>query len=124
MTWLIPAILCLAGIVNLMPVTGVLSGPRVAALYGVTVDSPDLAILMRHRAVLFAIVGSLLIAAAVEPRLRSVAIFAGLVSMVSFIALALIEGGYNRQIATVVRVDVVASTFLLIAAVLHWKGLP
>lgn len=124
MTWLIPAILCLAGIVNLLPVAGVLSASRVGSLYGLTVEGPDLAILMRHRAVLFSIVGSLLIAAAVEPRLRTVAIAAGLVSMVSFIALALAEGGYNRQIATVVRVDVVASTLLVVAAVLHWKGLP
>lgn len=123
MTWFTPAILGFAGIVNFLPVVGVLSASRVGALYGLTVEGPDLAILMRHRAVLFAIVGSLLIAAAFEPQLRTVAIVAGLVSMVSFIVLAFAEGGYNRNIATVVRVDIVASMLLHVAAVLHWKGL-
>jgi hypothetical protein len=103
-------------VVNLLPAIGALSTTRLATLYGVAVEDPNLAILLRHRAVLFAIVGGLLALAALHPPLRPVAIVAGLVSMLSFVVVAYVVGGYNAQLARVVAVDVVASIALVIAA--------
>jgi hypothetical protein len=99
------------------------SSPHSSSLYGVSLDDPNLVILMRHRAVLFAIVGALLIVAAFDPSLRRVAIAAGLLSMVSFVVLALTVGDYNPLLRRVVAVDVIAGAGLLTAAVLDaWRG--
>lgn len=114
------ALLLLAALANLLPVLGVLSTARLESLYGVLLQDPDLAILMRHRAVLFAIVGGLLGAAAFHPPLRSLAIAAGLVSMLSFVAIAGLVGDYNPQLRRVVLVDGIASLGLVAAALLDY----
>ena len=116
----IPAALILgAGIVNLLPAIGAFSAERLQSLYGVVIEDPNLAILMRHRAVLFAIVGALLVASAFHPALRPVAFAAGFVSMGSFVALALLVGYYNLALRRIVWVDVIASLGLVIAAILE-----
>lgn len=114
------ALLLLAAVANLLPVLGVLSAARLESLYGVLLQDPNLAILLRHRAVLFAIVGGLLGVAAFHPPLRSFAITAGLVSMLSFVALAGLTGDYNPQLRRVVLVDVIASLGLVAAALLDY----
>lgn len=122
---LVGALLLAAAAVNLAPVVGVLSNQRLRWLYGVEVDDANLAVLLRHRAVLFAIVGALLAVSAFAPSLRGLAIAAGLLSMVSFVAIAAIVGGINPQLQRVVRVDVAASVALLLAALLDaWTRTP
>jgi hypothetical protein len=115
---ILTALILGAGVVNLLPAIGVLSAGRLQSLYGVVIEDPNLAILMRHRAVLFAIVGALLVASAFHPALRPVAFAAGFVSMGSFVALALLVGDYNPALRRIVLIDVVASLGLLIAAIL------
>jgi hypothetical protein len=112
------ALVLLAAVVNLLPVLGVLSTARLEFLYGLLIQDPNLAILMRHRAVLFGIVGGLLAVSAFHPPLRALGIGAGLVSMLSFVAIAVSVGGYNALLSRVVWVDVVAALGLVIAAVL------
>jgi hypothetical protein len=114
------ALLLLAALANLLPVLGVLSTARLESLYGVLLQDPNLAILMRHRAVLFAIVGGLLGVAAFHPPLRPFAIAVGLVSMLSFVAIAGLTGDYNPQLRRVVLVDVIASLGLVAAALLDY----
>jgi len=63
-------LICFAGLINFLPVTGALSGKRIQALYGVAVEDSNSEILMRHRAVLFGIVGALIIASAFDGLLR------------------------------------------------------
>ena len=77
---------------------------------------PDLVILMRHRAVLFGIVGGLLIASAFHVPLRPVALGAGLVSMLSFAVIAHLVGGYNAALGRLVVIDLVASVLLVLGA--------
>ncbi len=109
------ALLVAVGVIHLIPVVGVLSEQRLESLYGVTIDGGDLLILMRHRAVLFGIVGGLLLAAVWRRSLLGVAATAGLVSMLSFVAVAWLQGGTNAALDRVVRVDLVASGALLAA---------
>ena len=109
----------LVAAVNLLPVAGVLSKARLEGLYGVPIPDADLEILLRHRAVLFAIVGGLLVAAAFHPPLRPAAVAAGLASMLSFVALAFWVGGSNAALRRVALVDVAASLALVAAA---WLG--
>jgi len=111
------ALYLLVGLGNLLPVVGVLSAARLEALYGVALGEPNLLVLMRHRAVLFAIVGALLIAAAFRSAWRAAALMAGFVSMLSFVALAWLVGDVNGELRRVAVVDLVLSAILACAAV-------
>jgi len=122
MQTLATVLIVVVGLVNLLPVSGALSADRLEALYGLRLDEPNLLILMRHRAVLFGIVGGILIASALHVPLRPVGFAVGLVSMLSFVAVALLIGGYNAELRRVVVVDVVASVALVAAAVLSAAG--
>ena len=116
------ALLIAVGIINLFPVAGALSAGRLSALYGIAAPEGDLEILLRHRAVLFAIVGGLLVAAAFHAPLRWAAIAAGLVSMLSFVGIALAVGEPGPALRRIVWVDVVASVALAGAAALIVAG--
>lgn len=112
--------LLLAGALNALPLIGVLGADRLQALYGLPFESDSLRILMRHRALLFGLLGGGMMAAAFIPHWRTPMALAGLVSMLSFIVLAVLEGGGNAAIRRVVQADVIAS--LLLAAALLWRG--
>lgn len=115
------ACLTLAGVIHLLPLPGVLGAGQLTRLYGVATDDPNAVILLQHRALLFGLLGVLLIAAAFRPELRAVALVAGLVSTVSFLVIAWGVGGYNAQVARVVVADVLAVVLLLLAAGIEWR---
>ena len=115
----ISAMLVIAGIIHLLPLSGVISAERLAALYGGSFADPNLAIVMRHRAVLFGLLGLYLVAAAFVPAMQPVAFVAGLASVISFLWLAWTTGGYNAQIARIVVADLVALGCLLAAIVAY-----
>lgn len=119
MRYLVSAMLIVVGVIHLMPLPGVLGGERLAALYGLSIEQPDLAILMRHRAVLFGLLGAFLLLAAFRPALQSLALVAGFVSVVSFLYLAWSIGNYNAQVGRVFAADVVALLCLVIGAAAH-----
>jgi hypothetical protein len=108
-----------AAAINLAPAVGAIAPRRMTAIYGVGLDDPNLRILMQHRAVLFGIVGGLLLAAAFHPPVRTVAYLAGFTSMVSFLLIAWGVGGYSAAIQRVVLVDVVGIAALTAAALVH-----
>jgi heme A synthase len=111
-------LILLAELINLLPLSGVGSGHRLQSLYGVVLQDPNLAILMRHRAVLFGVVGGLLVISALHAPLRPAAYAAGFVSMLSFVWIAWLEGGGNPQLRRVVVVDLFSSAALLVAVIL------
>ncbi len=111
--------LIVVGIIHLLPLSGVFGSERLAALYGLSFNEPNLVILMRHRAVLFGIVGLLLTFAAFQPLFQTLAFVVGFVSIVSFLWLAWSIQGYNPQIARVIRADVIALVCLILGAVAH-----
>jgi hypothetical protein len=115
----VTGLLVLVGIIHLLPVSGVLGVERLAALYGVSLAEPNLEILMRHRAVLFGLLGLLLVYAAFQPSLQPLAIIAGFVSVVSFIAIAWSVGGYNDSVRKVVIADIIAIVALVVAGAIH-----
>ena len=115
MKYVLPSVLVFAGLVNLYPVIGVLSTGNLTALYGIHLEGSELVILMRHRAILFGLLGSFIILSAFRPTLQSLAITAGLVSMLSFVVLAFLVGDYNQAINRAIVADIVASAGLLVA---------
>jgi hypothetical protein len=121
MRYILSVMLTVVGIIHLLPLTGVLGLSRLQSLYGVTIADPNLEILMRHRAVLFGILGAFLIYAAFRPGLQLAALIAGAVSVISFLVIAEMIGDYNTGIARVVTADIVAVVCLLIGAFAYWK---
>lgn len=111
-------LLVLVGIIHLLPVSGVLGVERLSALYGISPGEPNIEILMRHRAILFGLLGLFLIYAGFKPSLRTPAVVAGLVSVASFIVIAWSVGGYNAHLYKVVIVDLVAMVALVVAGLL------
>jgi hypothetical protein len=72
---------------------------------------------MRHRAVLFGLLGAFLMFAVWQPAFQTIAFIAGLVSVVSFLLLAWLGGGYNTEVGRVVIADIVALVCLVIGIV-------
>jgi hypothetical protein len=126
MQYLVSVMLIIVAIIHLLPVVGVLGADRLEALYGVAVDEPNLAILMRHRAVLFGLVGTLIMYAAFSPQYQPIAFVAGFISVLSFFALAGSAASYNAQIQRVVVADIVAIVCLVIGGLasvfMHNRG--
>jgi hypothetical protein len=104
--------LLVAGIVHLLPVPGVMGVSTLARLYGIEVHDPNTAILLQHRALLFGVLGVLMLSAIALPWLRVTALSVALFSAASFIVVATAVGGHNTAIGRVVVADVVASVLL------------
>ncbi len=104
--------LLVAGIIHLLPVPGVMGASTLARLYGIEVTDPNAAILLQHRALLFGVLGVLMLSAIALPRLRITVLAVALFSAASFIVVAMAVGGYNPAIGRIVVADVVASVLL------------
>ena len=116
---IIAGLLVLVGIIHLLQASGILGAERLNLLYGVSLGDSNLVILMRHRAVLFGLLGLFIVYAAFKPSLQPLAFLAGFVSVVSFMAIAWSVGGYNDAIRKVVIADVVAVIALCMAVILY-----
>jgi hypothetical protein len=117
---IVAALLIFAGLVNFFPAIGLCSASFQAQLYGISEPTGDLLILLRHRALLFGMLGCLILVSAFRRQLQPLAILGGLVSMLGFVAVALAVGGYGPEIGRAVAIDVVASIGLV--AVIFLRG--
>lgn len=111
--------LIIAAIIHLLPTMGVLGAQQLSTLYQLDLSEPNIAILMRHRAILFGLLGAFLMWAAFKPEVQLVAILVGLVSVVSFLILAHSTGDYNPAIAKVVKADWIALMALVVGLGIH-----
>lgn len=117
MRYLVSAMLVIVGIIHLLPLSGILGSERLSALYGISIQDANLVILMRHRAVLFGLLGAFLMFAAWQPAFQTIALIAGFVSVVSFLLLAWLGGGYNAEVGRVVIADIVALVCLVVGVI-------
>jgi hypothetical protein len=106
-----------AGVVHLLPVVGVLSAKRLHGLYGVNPDDAVTLLLLRHRALLFGILGAAFLAAAVVSAWRIGAGIVALFSMLSFVVLAK-DSASIPAIRRIVRIDLALSGMLGLALLL------
>ncbi|KAA3651443.1 MAG: phosphopantetheine adenylyltransferase [Proteobacteria bacterium] len=116
---IIAGLIIIVGIIHVLPVLGVMGADRIMILYGVEINDPNLEILMRHRAILFGLLGLFIIYAAFKPVLQPLAIVAGFVSVLSFLVISVLVGDYNDSIDKVVMADIVALVALCVATVLY-----
>jgi hypothetical protein len=116
MRYLVSVMLVIVGVIHLLPLSGVLGSEKLAALYGLPFEEPNLLILMRHRAVLFGLLGGFLLFAAFSSAYQTAALVAGLISVVSFLGLAWPVAAANAQLARVFSVDLLALACLVVGA--------
>ena len=116
MRHLVSSMLVIVAIIHLLPLSGVIGSERLASLYGISFDEPNIAILMRHRAVLFGLLGLFMLVAAFKPSFQVAAFVIGFVSVVSFLWLAFSVGGYNAAVGRIVTADIVALACLIVGA--------
>ncbi len=124
MKLLVPIALVLVALLHALPLAGVLGAAKLSALYGVDARDPALELLLRHRAVLFGLLAAFLAHAAWQPTLRGAGLVAGLVSVTSFLLLAMPAGLLPPALASVVRLDVAALILLLAAGIVHLLPTP
>lgn len=115
---IIATLLVIVGIIHLLPLSGVLSAERLTSLYGISFNETNILILMRHRAILFGILGLFFIYSAFNKQYQPLAFIAGLISVVSFVALSWLTGNYNEAIHKVVVADLIALFCLSVGVVL------
>jgi len=120
LTKTITVCLIIVGLINCAPVLGVLSAQNLENAYSISLASNDLIILMRHRALLFGVLGGFILYSVFFPSYQGAAMIMAMVSMVSFIALVYLVGGYNDSIYKVLVVDIIGIVFLAIAALLKY----
>ncbi len=119
MGYLTAALFIIAGLINFVPISGIVSGDQLSKLYQIEIASADIELLLRHRAILFGIVGSIIIAAGFVASLRPVATVAGLVSMVAFILLVFATKNSNPNLVQIAWIDVGATIVLLLGFGAH-----
>ena len=122
MKHLTTALFVIPGIINFIPVIGVFSNERLAQLYQIDPLDTDLALLLRHRAVLLGIVGALLIVSAFQIHIRTQATIAGMISMVSFLVLMAMLEISNPALVKVAWMDVLAIAMLALGYLLHVRN--
>ena len=104
---LVTGLFLIAGLINFAPLVGVLSDTLIASAYGIEVANRELSLLLRHRALLFGIIGGLLLTAAFRPTIRPVATVCGFASMIGFALLHMIIEPEAEQLKDVLRMDFV-----------------
>ena len=119
MKTIIQVLLLIVGLINFFPVIGVISADVLVKLYGGEILTGDLLILMRHRAILFGIVGGFIIISAFRPALQTAAIVMGFVTLVGFEILALGADNLGDKLYRVAMIDIAAIIALAIAAILR-----
>jgi hypothetical protein len=104
--------LLLVAALNLVPGVVALRPGRTQDLYGIAIDGPALALAMRHRAVLLALVGVLLGIAAFDEGWLRPALLVAFVSKLSFLALFAATRPHGAPMRRVAIADVGALVVL------------
>jgi len=111
-------LLFLVGVINFLPIVGVLSLDKINQLYGLAVTDNNLAILLRHRALLFGLVGGFIFYSVFNPRYQVAAIVIAAISMLGYLYFFWSIASPNAALLRVAQVDMVGVVLLFAALVI------
>ncbi len=100
-------LMVMVGVINFLPVLGVLSAERIAGAYDVEIAGKDMEILLRHRALLFGIVGGFVFYSLYNPAMQGAALTLAGISMLGFLVILFSVGGHNAALNRIMLADVV-----------------
>ena len=95
----ISVILFIVGLIHIIPLKGILGITSLTALYGIEIYNNDVELLLRHRSVLFGIIGFGLIYSAFKTHCQLAGITIGLISTLSFNLLIISRPKYTTSSA-------------------------
>ncbi|WP_194818752.1 hypothetical protein [Nocardia sp. XZ_19_385] len=112
------ALLAVTGLLNVVPAVGAVAPQGMYAAYGIAPAGRDLEVVLRHRAMLFAVLGAGLLVAVFRPAWRPFAVGANAISIGGFVVLVLVGGPVGPGLVRVAAIDVAALVALGASAVL------
>jgi hypothetical protein len=111
--------LFISGIINILPSLLAFLPDKISKSYGIEIPNANYELLLRHRAILFGIIGGLMIYSAIVKKYFELSTIAGLVSMTSFIILYFLIGkDISHELKKVMLIDLVATVILCIGFIL------
>jgi len=117
---IVSILLIIIGVINFVPVAGVLGGKALESAYNIDLKSAELTLLMQHRALLFGVLGGFILYSVFDPVYQTVAIVMAAVSMTGFAVLVLFAGELNSAIKKVLAMDYLGLVLLAAAILLRY----
>ncbi len=111
--------LVLVGLVNLAPVVGVFSAQQMAEAYGVTINGSEMVVLMKHRALLFGLLGGFTLFAVFVRSLQLPALVMCGLSMSGFVWLMHFDSVTSHAMQRILWFDYAGLVFWLLAALAY-----
>lgn len=106
-------LLFIIGIINILPIVAFFDISKTESLYGIKISGESLEVLMRHRGVLLALLGTGLIYSVFRPEFRLPIIIAALISKSIFVFLSYTASDVTAEIGKVALIDIVSIVILL-----------
>lgn len=104
------------GAIHLMPIAPVFVPDTLSRLYGIAPTDTTLLLLMRHRALLLALVGILCLWASWSAPARPAALLAAAINVVGFLGFYVLYGSPAGALRTIAIADLIALPPLVLAA--------
>ncbi|WP_223788282.1 hypothetical protein [Marinicella meishanensis] len=114
--------LALVGLINFLPVLGLFSLAQMSQAYGVEFTQAEWGILMRHRALLFGLLGGFVLASLFKPAWQAPALFMASLSMLGFMGLAWPVAALNAGLAKIFWIDLIGLVLAALAWLLWWSS--
>lgn len=114
--------LLITGVIHLLPVLGFLGTDKLFKLYGVQLHDQNVILLLRHRAILFFILGSFFICSAFKMELRFLSYLMAFLSTGSFVMLYLSGEDLGILQKRVFVIDLMTMILLFVGASLDDFG--
>ena len=112
------SLLFLVGVINFLPIVGILSLDKINQAYGLSIDDNNLAILLRHRALLFGLIGGFVIYSVFKPQYQIASIVLAAISMLGYLYFFWSIGDSNTALLKIAQADIVGIVLLIFAIII------
>jgi len=112
--------LIIVGLINFIPTIAIISAQKLEAAYSIKLISNDLIILLRHRALLFGILGGFILYSVKATSYQGAAMIMAGISMLGYVVLMFTVGGYNEALYKILIIDVVGIVILSLAVIFKY----
>ena len=112
------SLLFLVGVINFLPIVGILSLDKINQAYGLSIDDNNLAILLRHRALLFGLIGGFVIYSVFKPQYQTASIVLAAISMLGYLYFFWSIGDSNTALLKIAQADIVGIVLLTFAIII------